>query len=304
MQTLTSTTHSLRGIAPRRFRLSQAVNNGDRIPRLNFLSSNPATFMAVVPIAAPCYAVRLGFANGFNFTQTISTASIYPSDSYSHALEVLYGETGPVAPTCASRVVHGSPIYFDGIGDQSLNLNGLNRSLSLPAASANARNAIVPYSITWSDWAPCTSLPRADGGQWPLLFIYITITSRSFVSTASSYLNFNATLNRGKRMVGGLRARTRDIDFADRPTETEWETFGQPPLGPWFIIQYLTTMPSVQIVITGDSLSAAPQTDGISNAIWRAAADLSSERLPIEVLNLAVGAADWRVYNRPVAKIA
>jgi hypothetical protein len=260
--------------------------------------------MAVVPIAAPCYAVRLGFANGFNFTQTISTASIYPSDSYSHALEVLYGETGPVAPTCASRVVHGSPIYFDGIGDQSLNLNGLNRSLSLPAASANARYAIVPYSITWSDWAPCTSLPRADGGQWPLLFIYITITSRSFVSTASSYLNFNATLNRGKRMVGGLRARTRDIDFADRPTETEWETFGQPPLGPWFIIQYLTTMPSVQIVITGDSLSAAPQTDGISNAIWRAAADLSSERLPIEVLNLAVGAADWRVYNRPVAKIA
>jgi hypothetical protein len=31
--------------------------------------------------------------------------------------------------------------------------------------------------------------------------------------------------------------------------------------------------------------------------VWRAAADLSSQRLPIDVLNLAVGGATWKVYN-------
>jgi hypothetical protein len=284
-------------LAPRRFRLTQAINNGDRIPRINFFKSNPVSFMAAIPIAAPCYAVRLGFANGFNFAQAIAKASVYPSDTYSGSLTALSARNISVTPTNGKSTSVGSPIFFDGTGDAALNLSGANRCLTLPANASNSDNSAVPFTISWSDWAPCTSLPRADGEKWPLLFIYITITSNSFVSTASSYANLNTTLNRGKWMAGGLRASTSDIDFADNPIDTAWEGWGDPPFGPWFILQYLTVIPSIQIVLTGDSLAAAPQSDGVSNPVWRAAADLSSERLPIEVLNLAVGGATWKVYN-------
>jgi hypothetical protein len=283
-------------LAPRRFRLTQAINNGDRIPRVNFFASNPVSFMAAVSIAAPCYAVRPGFANGFNFTQTIAKAAVYPSDTYSGSLTALSARNISVVPTHGAKASLGSPIFFDGTSETSLNLSGANRRLSLPANAANSKNLAAPFTISWSDWAPCTSLPRADGEKWPLLFVYITITSNSFMSTASNYLNLNTTLHRGKRMVGGLRATINNIDFADNPVDTEWGAFGDPPFGPWFVLQYLTTIPSIQIVMTRDSLAAAPQSDGVSNPVWRAAADLSSDKLPIEVLNLAVGAATWKVY--------
>lgn len=284
-------------VAPRRFRLTQAVNNGDRAARPNFFLSSPASFMTAIPITTPCYAVRLGFANGFNFTQTISKASVYPSDTYSGSLVALSARNVPVVPTDGAGISAGSPIYFDRAGDTALNLSGTNRTLTLPATVANRENSAVPFAISWSDWAPCTSLPRADRRKWPLLFVYITIASNGFVSTSSSYQNLNTTLHRGKLMAGGLRAETNDIDFADNPMDTNWGPFGNPSFGPWFVLQYLTTIPSIQVVITGDSLAAAPQSDGISNFIWRAAADLSSESLPIEVLNLAVGGVTWKVYN-------
>ncbi len=283
--------------APRRFRLSQALNNGDRFPRTNWFNSNPVSFLAVVPIAAPCYAVRLGFANDFNVTQTISKASVYPSDAYSGSLDAFTGAGTEVTPTCGAGMPSGTRIFFDGTDDSTLNLSGRCRSLTLPANAENKANSALPSTISWSDWAPCTSLPRADGAKWPLLFVYITVASRGFVSTASNYRNLHETLHRGRLIVGGLRSDTTNVDFADNPGGTTWGPFGTPPLGPWFVLQYLTNIPSIQIVMTGDSLSAAPQSDGISNAVWRAGADLSAERLPIEVLNLGAGGTTWKFYN-------
>jgi hypothetical protein len=170
--------HSL---APRRFRLTQAINNGDRIPRVNFFKSNPVSFLAAIPMAAPCYAVRLGFANGFNFTQTIAKASVYPSDTYSGSLTALSARNISVTPTNGKKTSVGNPIFFDGTGDTTLNLSGTNRCLTLPANAANSDNSAVPFTISWSDWAPCTSLPRADGEKWPLLFIYTQFTPESSI---------------------------------------------------------------------------------------------------------------------------
>src|SRR5437868_5118034 len=42
----------------------------------------PLTFLLAVPIEAPCYAVRLGFVNYYDFPLTIQSATVFPSDSY------------------------------------------------------------------------------------------------------------------------------------------------------------------------------------------------------------------------------
>jgi hypothetical protein len=283
--------------APRRFRLSLSVCNGLLSGRPDSFGTPPVSFMSAIPIAAPCYAVRLGFANIFSFSHSIASAAVYPSDTYSESLMALATGNTKVVPTNSGKTSTGCPIYFDGIGDTTLNLSGVNRRLTIPGNHCNPKNAPAPYTIVWSDWSPCTSLPRKDGGKWPLLFVYITIESNGFVSTASDYSKFNAALNRGRKIVHGLRAEQNGVDFADNPGETDWKPYGTPPFGPWFVLQYVTTTPSIQIAVTGDSLVTSPLADAISNPVWRAAADLTSSDLAVEVLNLGWGAATWKVYN-------
>ena len=267
--------------------------------------SLPVTMLYIVPIEAPCHAIRIGVANPFNLDMIISKASIFPSDSYSNAQRTDEGGTRTAIRPTGSE--DGSPIYWSNHGaGLGMRDNGTaGRSVVLPANTLNPRNLPWPVEIRWSDFSPCRSLARADGGRQPLLFIYVTVGSTGFASATANFPLFNRNLaaNRGRRHYI-LQAWTMGRDFADNPTGTDWRWLGRGNFGPLWAVQYLTDHPGIQVVISGDSLSAAPPEDNFSTPLHRASWDLSTPRFPIEVSSMAWGGTASRVYEVMLRKNA
>ncbi|WP_158923691.1 SGNH/GDSL hydrolase family protein [Acidisphaera sp. S103] len=286
-----------RPLAPRRYRLTRNLS-GTLTPRIGVDDPALSTWLFIVPIEAPCHAVRLGFANPYGFTQTIVKASVYPSDSYSDAATALTTPGTAVKPTGGAPGTRIGWELGNGFDVAAINSRANVRTHILPGVASNRDNAAGPYTIAWSDFCPCTSIPRADGSATPLLFIYVTLGGTDFVGGPTGILAFNQdpTAARG-RCFYGLRASTLGKDFADHPEGSRWSPLGEPPFCPALWVQYLTMTPGYQIVQIGDSLSSGPSNDGCSASVWRAAADLSSPRLPIEFCNMAWAGTGTAVYD-------
>jgi hypothetical protein len=285
-------------LAPRRSRLTQTFGSGVTAKTATPGANAPLTYFMAVPIEAPCYAARIGMLNPFNVAMTISKASIYPSDSYSLCdtmLSVNGASNTLVVPTGGAT---GNPLYFDNAGADLDNINtaGTLRSITLAADATNASNVPKAATIQWSDFVPCVSIPRADGGTLHLLFIYVTIsTAGSSVGLANFGVHaVDAVAARNRKHYTGI-AWTNSTDFADNPTGTGYKVLAQNPV---FALQYLTAAPGIQIVGNGDSLAAAPTTDSFSTPLWRAAADLSTPSLPVAFASLAWGGTAAAVYSR------
>lgn len=283
--------------ASRNFRMTKIFTGGinNNFP----VGANaPWTFLTVVPIEAQCYAVRLLFGNNrADTTVGIQSASIYPSDSYSSALNMSADRIGTGAggayPTVPTGNGVAAKVYFDNAGADVnvINVAGTTRNYTIPAVTANTTNTQVwPFSYTCSDWVPCASIPRADGGKQPLLFIYTTISTALVIQSSINAGKFcdNVSQNRGRQLIGAF-AHTASVDFADNPTGATWTGLSGPQalLG----VQYLSSTPGVTLLLTGDSLTSTPSNDAYSSAMTRAAWDLSSPSLPIEVANVGMASA-------------
>jgi hypothetical protein len=263
------------------------------------------TFLHVVPIEAPCYAVRLGFATGYNAATVIAKASVYPSDSYSvltangNAALIDAGHDGPSYPVVPTGGAQGSRVYFDNEGqfNTTVNTSGTNRSFTIPAVVSNPNNTGQGFAVQWSDLVPCSSVPRADGGLKHLLFIYVTISSPDMtvpVWPQTWVMAGNPLASRGGRYFWGGYAERWNADFADNPTGTRFFPRGFMPL---WAVQYLTANPGIQTVVTGDSQSEGPTDDGFTTPLMRAGWDLSTPGLPIEYACMAWGGKPAAVYN-------
>jgi hypothetical protein len=291
------------GLAPRRHLLTKTMGPGaNPVPRLPF--AVPITFLIAVPIEAPCYAVRLGFVNVFNFPVTIAGASIYTSDSYSVCHEMMTDpasrEWRPI-PTGAESA--GTRVTFDcgGLsnppaGTQMVNAHGSTFSYTLPADPTNGSNVTKPVTLQWSDFVPVTSIAQNATPSGPhVLFIYITIGSSGMVHSGTNWLAMSADPKAsGRRQFCGAVAWNKAADYNTNPTGTG---FLKCQMLPQFVLQYLTPSCGVQCAIVGDSLSAGPHIDQFSCSIWRAAADLSTQALPVEVASLLFSGPDSNFYN-------
>ena len=282
-------------LAPRRNRFTQTMGAG----LAQRGSQGTETWLTIVPIEAPCYAVRIGLGNCYNQTMPLSKASVYPSDSYSvltassnaGLTDTVKSTQYAVVPTGGAP---GSPLFWDNAGADVATLNeaGTTRAFTLPAVTANTSNLNQAFTIQWSDWTPCTSIARADGGVQPLLFVYVTLTG-TFASNNGIFEVMNGLTTHRNRYHWQGQAWATGTDFADNPTGTGFKSSAFSPL---FAIQYLTMVDGVQVVINGDSLSAAPTTDNFSTPLHRASWDLSTPTAPIAVANLAWGGTSSTVY--------
>ena len=258
----------------------------------------PLTYLMILPIEGHCTAVRLGFANYRADTAwAIQSASIYPSDSYGMAANmegVGQGTPRAVAPTGGAP---GSRVFFDhgGADSPELSTAGRVRSLAFAPLAANAANSAYPYTLAWSDFVPVSSVPRAQGGKQPLLFIYVTVASPDMVCPLFNARNWdlNKPRDRGRPITLAV-AVTGRADFADRPAETAFKATAFTPV---LAVQYVSRVRGATILTTGDSLVTTPTDDSFSNAIVRAAMDLSTPEFPIEVADLAWGGTAWKVYG-------
>jgi hypothetical protein len=290
-------------VAPRRNRLTKTLGSG-LFPKTAFPGSlAPLTFLHIIPIEAPCYAVRLGFANCYGLEMTIARASVYPSDSYSVLADNSnaglkdggLSTTYRVAPTGDAGGCH---IYFDhgGADIGTISAGGTSHGLTLAADESNSEQKPRAFRIQWSDFAPCTSIPRADGGTQHLLFVYVTIASPMMAQGATGIFcetNADPLAHRGRHCWTGHAART-GVDYADNPTET---AFRSRPIAPLFAIQYLTPSLGIQGVLNGDSLTTTPTNDWFSTPLHRAAWDLSTPDQPIEIANMGWGSTGSSGYE-------
>jgi hypothetical protein len=290
-------------VAPRRNRLTKTLGSG-LIARPDFPGDlAPLTFLHVIPIEAPCYAVRLGFANCFGQAMSISKASVYPSDSYGVLADDDSAALKEAKPTNPYRVVptggaSSCPVYFDHAGADVGTVDGAGgeRSCVLAGDDMNTENKPWDFTIQWSDFVPCVSIPRADGGTQHLLFVYVTVSSFSMAQGSTAFFaetNADRMAHRGRHFWVGRASHPR-VDYADNPAGT---TFRSLPAAPLHAIQYLTPSLGIQGVLNGESLTAAPTNDRFSTPLHRAAWDLSTPDLPIEIASMAWGAAGHAGYE-------
>jgi hypothetical protein len=291
------------GLAPRRNLLTKTMGPGARaVPSLPF--AIPITFLVAVPIEAQCYAVRLGFVNAFNFPFVISSASIYTSDSYGEcAAMTADASSGRWFPVPTGAASERTSVTFDCAGSPNppagtpiVNTSGTTFSYTLPADPTNAGNASRPVTIKWSDFVPVTSIPQSGAPSGPhVLFIYITVGSSGMVDSVTNWINMSADPKAGgRRQYYGAVSWGEGRDYSTNPTETGFKRY---PHVPQFALQYLTASCGIQCVTVGDSLAASPTNDLFSTPIWRAAADLSTQTLPIEVAAMLFSGANSTIYN-------
>ena len=291
------------GLAPRRNLLTKTMGPGAEVVAALPVAL-PITFLVAIPIEAQCYAARLGFANVFNFPVIIAGASIYSSDSYSvcagMAADTSGGTWFPVPTGAAST---GTRVTFDcggapnpAAGTQMVNNSGTRFSYTLAADPSNPGNVSRPVTFQWSDFVPVTSIPQAAAPDGPhVLFIYITIGSPNMVKGGANWLRMaDDPLAMGRRQYYGAIASNHAGDYSTHPTGTGFKRY---PTLPQFALQYLTPSCGVQCITVGDSLAASPMSDLFSTPVWRAAADLSTQALPIEVASMNFSGANSSVYN-------
>lgn len=290
-------------VAPRRNRLTKTLGSGLFAKTAFPGPLVPLTFLHIIPIEAPCYAVRLGFANCYGLEMTISRASVYPSDSYgvladnnnAGLKDGALSTTYRVAPTGDAG---GCRIHFDhgGADVGTISAGGTQRGFTLPGDDMNDEHKPRAFTIQWSDFAPCTSIPRADGGTQHLLFVYVTIASPGMAQGATGIFcetNADPKAHRGRHYWTGHAAST-GVDYADKPTGTAFRTR---PIAPLFAIQYLTPSLGIQGVLNGDSLSTTPTNDWFSTPLHRAAWDLSTPDRPIEIASMGWGSTGYAGYE-------
>jgi hypothetical protein len=128
-------------------------------------------------------------------------------------------------------------------------------------------------------------------GPGHILFAYVCIATNAFAGVAPDVLGYSqdGKANRGRPI---FTARADRIgDFTDCPGDTTWSFF---PFTPFYAIEYVSQPPGIQLMQTGDSLSVGYWLH--SSATLRAAQDLSTPDLPIELCNFAFGGGGRRVY--------
>jgi len=292
---------------PRRTRLT--ISNGEGKPILRHaINDTDRTWLTILPLESHCCAARLGFANPFAEPMPIIGASIYPSASYNPVPDARVAGTSIGTPSGGRP---GTTVLFDRVGLDStwINTTGEARGLILPGDPANRDNRARAFTITWSDWVPIRSVPRTDGRAQPLLFVYVALASGS-MSTAGfgpdPFVHATSPGCRG-RVAVSLKS-DRPGDWTANPAGSAWRGATPAPQGggsqwglsPLLCLQYLSVVPGIQGVISGDSLMSGPggpHGDAFSAAPIRAAYDLSSPSLPVCMAHLACGGAASSVYN-------
>jgi hypothetical protein len=287
--------------APRRTLLTKTLGSGLN-PHAGAVSDAVHTYLYVMPIEAPCVAVRVGFANHANFAMAITKVAVVPSSSYS--VLTANDNAGLLATTGATQYAvvptggaAGVPMTFDSAGafNTTVNAAGTTRNLTLAADAGNTGNTPAAYTIKWTDLVPCVSIPRTDGGQQHLLFIYVSISNGGFTGPnqmVGSVYNADADAHQGRYHWAGT-AWNNGTDYADNPTGTGFKFSIAVPVA----VQYLTASPGIQTVSTGDSLSCAPNTDQFSTPLMRAGYSMSSPGFPIEFASMGWGGTASPIYN-------
>jgi len=248
---------------------------------------NTATF----PNAATMYVIGPGIP--VNATATVTNGTTVTLSANATASASVSLQFANMAAECK--------LYYDNLGAaaDTINTAGVSRTLTIAGNPASPNHASQAYTMQWSDFAPCTSVPRADGQTTNIMALYITFGASAtdsfgyFASIISSYSN-NIAPSFANRFVNVGISWNANIDATDSPTATAgfkgWD------ITPAIAVQYLTDARGWNILQVGDSISTAPPEDGFSTPVKRACMTLSTPLAPCEWSSVAWGGTASAVY--------
>lgn len=187
----------------------------------------------------------------------------------------------------AGCVVNGSRVdTVDGTADytgwQTLKVAG---SASITLAAATSLASPVAPSITWTDWVPLQSVPRADGGTGALIQIRLwyqgTVTNYSVCSSVAA-LQATAAANRG------FLAQTVFVD-GDAIASPALAMATTPSFMCPVVIEFMSKDILASVGVVGDSLSdsVGSVADNRTNWLLRACGDISTPNAAVLPVNFA-----------------
>lgn len=218
-------------------------------------------------------AVRIGIRNAL--ANTVNCKGLVGSTETA-AFSTSAEQSGCVVNGARVDTVDGTTDYT---GWRTLKVSG-SASITLSAGTSVA----VP-SVTWTDWVPLQSVPRADGGSGSLINVRLwyqgTVTNYSFCSSVQS-LQTASTLNKG------FLAQTTFVDADAVVTPSTAMAVTNSFMAP-VLIEFMSTDILASVGVVGDSLSdsTGSVSDNRSNWNLQACGDLSTREAAVLPVNFA-----------------
>lgn len=296
------------GPAALRTRLTQ-IPQGGTFPSTSGSTGN-TSFIRLYCLEAVPRTIRVLFPGSlFNTSMHILGCGAVGLSSFAPWAASESTFSGGFASACHLSAPTGaivSRVFFDNAGawgtpaTDAINFAGTNAGYTVPAVPANTTGAAGPYTIVASDTVPFFPVPRTDGHPGWLVAVMVTISGTGLIAGADNeayFVAFNkdATANRN-RFAGCGYSWNVGSDYSQDVTAGGGGWNGS-TITPFLGIQYDTEYPGLQISMAGDSGSVAPTTDNYSQPIRRAAWDLSTSTLPVEVANFGWGGVARSAYS-------
>jgi hypothetical protein len=173
----------------------------------------------------------------------------------------------------------------------------------LASANVGAGASFLPGESPWSDWIPCDSMPRTDGGKRPLLMlrIYHDGTTNPFSGPSGP---FGVTQWNSPEMLAKDYHRLYQsgiINAANGVANLTLEPGSLAGSGFWVSIQYAFKVPSARsVLVIADSIGEANATQLPGNVFGcyalRACARASTPSRPITFINAGYSAQNSSVF--------
>lgn len=251
-----------------------------------------------VALACPFDAIRIGIPN----MHTASVANVLAAVGVTNALGAWSASPPTLNNTGAATAASPTPSETVSAAGawRNFTFNGA-ASATLPAA-VDATN-LVP-SITWSDWAPVSSVPRTDGGVFPLVDIRLFIPAAAGSITVGWTGASNsawAVAGRDDLYTGGraYRSWNQDTDAVTTPANFT-ATTTTPTVIPIYI-QYRSRQPALTVLSLGDSIyeGTAGSTYPANNFVFKSVVALHSQSVPLEYCSAnAAGATSLQLARK------
>jgi len=246
---------------------------------------------ALLPSAATMYAIGPGMP--INGTATVASGTNLTLSANATASATVTLQFANLATECK--------LYYDNTGADvdTINTAGVSRTLAITGPPGNSGAGPYPFTLQWSDFVPCTSKARADGGTQPVAFVFVTLgpstTTWGYTSSTLPTYNGTAAAIVGNRYIfSGRPWSNGGTDYADNPAGSGWTATTIPMT---MELSYLTDSRGWNILQVGDSISGSPPDDNLSTPVFRACKLLSTPQAPCEWSSVAFGGQASPIYD-------
>lgn len=229
-------------------------------------------------------AVRLVIYHGSTSSTTVYSAIVAATETAAQDTDV--NRWRPVA---------GGTEYSTLDATESYGWKSVTWAAAATKTSA-AGTATAPVQNV-SDWIPLSSVPRADGGSFPLMMLRVAVATGTSSWATTAPMSTATAANGGFIAQGGWTSDAGGVYVSDPANNNPSGALSQNTMTVG--VQFRCRNPGLSIIGIGDSLTQCQTVvaDGLSSWGWRAAAALSASGIPCGYVNNGLSSQDMQVFS-------